>query len=288
MPHPVKGIDHCFILTGNLEKSAENFSRLGFTLSPRGQHSKNQGTANYTIMFGNDYLELLGIEENTQANKSKRQQLEKYGEGLYAIAARIDNAVIAKQELIKLGFDVGEVDHFSRPVVVSDKTRGIAEFKTLAFAPHEVPNGIMFMCEHITRNMVWRNELLSHKNGAIGLRSITVLSPSPETAAKVYARLFADSAIEAEKGIFSIHTGDASADIIIMDEENLEKRFSTLGKITTPSNAYASLAIHVDRLDKTQAVLHKNGVDYIETPQNSVAISPAFSTGTIIEFVAAS
>src|SRR5258708_34450105 len=60
MRNGIAGIDHVIIGVRDLELARLGWSRLGFTLSPRGRHI-GQGTANYCIMFPSDYLELLGI-----------------------------------------------------------------------------------------------------------------------------------------------------------------------------------------------------------------------------------
>jgi hypothetical protein len=39
------GIDHAVIVVQDLDKAAENWRRLGFTLSPRGTHSAKIGRA---------------------------------------------------------------------------------------------------------------------------------------------------------------------------------------------------------------------------------------------------
>jgi catechol 2,3-dioxygenase-like lactoylglutathione lyase family enzyme len=51
----VIGIDHAVVMVKDLEKAADNYRQLGFTLSPRGTHSAHMGTGNYTIMFDPDY-----------------------------------------------------------------------------------------------------------------------------------------------------------------------------------------------------------------------------------------
>jgi len=47
----VIGIDHAVVMVKDLDKAAENYKRLGFTVSPRGTHSAHMGSGNYTIMF---------------------------------------------------------------------------------------------------------------------------------------------------------------------------------------------------------------------------------------------
>src|ERR1700736_2268996 len=60
MRNGIAGIDHVIVGVRDLERARLGWSRLGFTLSPRGRHI-GQGTANYCIMFSSDYVELLGI-----------------------------------------------------------------------------------------------------------------------------------------------------------------------------------------------------------------------------------
>ncbi|MGE5147223.1 MAG: VOC family protein, partial [Candidatus Eiseniibacteriota bacterium] len=62
MRNGITGIDHVLIAVRDLEAARQGWTRLGFTLTPRGRHI-GQGTANYCIMFGRDYLELLGVVE---------------------------------------------------------------------------------------------------------------------------------------------------------------------------------------------------------------------------------
>jgi len=60
MRNGIAGIDHVIVGVRDLERARVGWTRLGFTLSPRGRHI-GQGTANYCIMFASDYVELLGI-----------------------------------------------------------------------------------------------------------------------------------------------------------------------------------------------------------------------------------
>jgi hypothetical protein len=68
----VIGIDHAVVMVKDLDAAAANWQRLGFTLSPRGTHSPALGSGNYTIMFGHDYIELLGILNPTEHNAPRR------------------------------------------------------------------------------------------------------------------------------------------------------------------------------------------------------------------------
>ena len=69
------GIDHVVIGVNDLDGARDSFARLGFTVSPRGRHV-GWGTANYTVMFENDYLNLMSIVDPTQDLNRLDQFLE--------------------------------------------------------------------------------------------------------------------------------------------------------------------------------------------------------------------
>ena len=63
----IAGIDHAVVAVKDLDAAAANWKQLGFTVSPRGTHSAHMGTGNYTIMLGEDYMELLGVVKATRS-----------------------------------------------------------------------------------------------------------------------------------------------------------------------------------------------------------------------------
>ena len=57
-------LDHTVInVKIDMDAASALFGELGFTLTPRGYHS--HGSMNHLMMFGTDYLELIGIPEDT-------------------------------------------------------------------------------------------------------------------------------------------------------------------------------------------------------------------------------
>ncbi|MFD1198083.1 VOC family protein [Brucella gallinifaecis] len=283
MSHPVKGVDHVFLLVNDLDKSAEQYRRLGFTLSPRGLHSKEKGTGNYTIMFPDDYFELLGIVAQTQGNLHQREKLAAHGEGLHAIACRIENAEQAKRELATLGIQTGAVGKFSRPVKLPNGSEGVAAFETISFDDKEVPQGMVFMCQHKTRETVWLPELIEHENGANGLSAIIVVSNDPASTAHAFARLYADGKATAEDGAWRVYTGPRSADIVVYERADAEKLYGAETLKNTSIEAFAGLAIRVADLGKTRSVLDHNGVSYVEN-EGRIIVQPGEASGTILVF----
>lgn len=116
MAHPVLGIDHVFLLVNDLDASAARFRRLGFTLSPRGLHSAEKGHSELHADLEHDYCELLGVITETPDNRLQREILAEDGEGLRAIACRIDDAREARKALAARNISAGPVSEFSRPL----------------------------------------------------------------------------------------------------------------------------------------------------------------------------
>ena len=285
MSHPVKGVDHLFLLTADLDGSADRWRRLGFTLSPRGTHSPEKGTANYTIIFEHDYFELLGIIADTQANLHQREMIARDGDGLRAIACRIDDAHMARRLLAALGIGAEPVAEFSRPLPLPDGGTGTAAFAVTHFAGQDTPAGFMFMCQHKTPDMVWRPELQTHANTARGLAGIVAVSDDPEQAAGRYARLFAAGQVTPADGGWLVATGADSAPILCLSPAAAAARWSAAALAATPRSAFAAMRVAVRDLSAARAAVAAGGIATHDLP-GGFWVAPADTSGVILEFVA--
>ena len=67
-------LDHTVInVKGDMDVAEALFDKLGFTLTPRGYHS--HGSINHLMMFGTDYLELIGIPEGKEIERKDLRTL---------------------------------------------------------------------------------------------------------------------------------------------------------------------------------------------------------------------
>lgn len=276
MTHPVTGIDHVFVLTPDLDKAAADWAGLGFTVTPRGLHSAHKGTANHTMMLAEDYIELLGILAPTPLNDAQRARLAA-GQGLHAIACRIDDAAAAVAALGALGIAAGPVGDFERPVDLPGGATGVAAFSTAPFADAEVPQGIVFMCQHRTRPTVWVPEWMSHANGATAIAAVVAVTDDPAPVAAGYARLWAKGAVTPCEGGLRVETG--TAPVLVLTPEGAAARYPGLAVAETPANGYAALELVAD-MAKARAAL---GAKAVAVP-GGLAVPPAQATGTILAF----
>lgn len=290
MTHPVLGVDHVFLLVEDLDLSAAHYRKLGFTLSPRGLHSAEKGTANYTIIFEDDYVELLGIVTPTPGNQHQRDMLAQDGEGLRAVAMRTTDARAAREALAAIGIQTEPVGEFSRPLPLPDGSEGVAAFAVSHFAAGEAPTGFLFMCQHKTRDMVWRPELKTHANGATAIDGIVAVGADSEAMARGFARLVANSSIRAIDGGHEVATaqdaGPHSAAITVLTPEAAAARYSPDAVAATPQRGFAALRIRVSDLAATRSLLVANGIAVHDSAEGAIWVAPAHAGGSVMEFVA--
>ena len=215
----VGGVDHVVVTVRDLDKAAAEWAALGFTLSPRGLHSAHIGTANLTIMLGDDYIELLGVVTPTEQNARTRAFLEN-GEGIERTAFTALDAVKGAADLTAEGMTpLGPVD-FSRPVPLADGSVGEARFTVFRWPIDQNPGGMrIFACQHHTRDTVWLPELQNHKNGATRLKRIEIVSKDPKSSAEHMARLI-HQPVESEGSSYRVHSGAGRADFLFSDRQH--------------------------------------------------------------------
>jgi len=125
----IVGIDHAVVVTRDLDAAAENWKRLGFTVSPRGTHSAKMGSGNYTIMLDPDYIELLGVLTETEHNAPTRSFLAERGEGIERVAFTAIDSAAGAEEIRARGYAALGPTDFERPVTMPDGTRSAAKFR---------------------------------------------------------------------------------------------------------------------------------------------------------------
>jgi catechol 2,3-dioxygenase-like lactoylglutathione lyase family enzyme len=176
----ISGLDHAVILVKDLNRARETYQRLGFTLTPRGVHSL--GSQNHCIMFGRDYLELMALPAPAPPAFQYFAEFLAKGEGAGALALATDNAAAAQAELVQAGTAAEAPLALSRPV----EGLGEARFTLVQLPPAATPGFRTFLCQHHTREVVWRPEYQTHAIGALAIESAVVATGDPSA----YGTLF--------------------------------------------------------------------------------------------------
>lgn len=275
-PH-VLGIDHVVILTRDLERAHETYARMGFTLTPTGYHTL--GSQNHCIMFGRDYLELMAVPRPHPALQYFTDFLAK-GEGLAAVALATDNANAAHASLGKAGIAADPPLDFSRPVRLADGTHDAA-FRIVQLPVAQTPGCRMFLCQHFTRNVVWRPEYQRHAVGALEIAAIAVVAEETHATAARYAAIFDDKPWPIEEGLL-VQTG--TAPIALASRWKLGHRLDGAQLPLRGKPLIAALFIRVADRAKAAEQLHRGGFSPIALRDGSWAINAEEACGVTLVF----
>jgi hypothetical protein len=277
----VIGIDHAVVMVRDLDKAAENYKRLGFTVSPRGTHSAHMGSGNYTIMFDPDYMELLGVLTPTEHNAPARAFLEKH-EGIERIAFTAVDSTAGAEEIRLRGFPpIGPTD-FERPVTLPNGSVSAAKFRTFQWPTAEAPGGVrIFACQHKTRDTVWIPELMTHANAAKRLKQVLIASPEPAKDAAHLSRLIDREAKTEADGAVSVPSGGDRADFVFLTLEQLGKRYPGVSLAGLAARGGAALVLVSGDLAATEKALGAAGA----RSGAAICVAPAKANGTLLAFV---
>jgi catechol 2,3-dioxygenase-like lactoylglutathione lyase family enzyme len=278
----VVGIDHVVVMVEDLDAAADNWSRLGFTISPRGTHSPKLGSGNYTIMFGEDYVELLGILTATEHNAPSRAFLAERGDGIERIAFTTTDAAAGVKELRDLGMEaIGPVE-FGRPIDLPNGGKGEARFGIFEWPRAQAPGNVrIFACQHHTRSSVWLPELQGHANTAGGLRQVIVTSPQPgNDAHHMLCLIKTEQHPEPNVGIV-VSSGSTRADMVFVSRDVLARQYLGVSLAGLPERGGAGLVIAVDDLAAAARAIGTAGVKV----GDRLVVPPFAANGVLLVFV---
>ena len=273
----VKGIDHVVIAVRDLDSTQETFRRMGFTLTPRGHHTL--GSENHCVMFGQNYFELLMVPQRLPG-REYYYDFARIGDGLAAVALKTENARGAFGELTAAALAPSEPVDFSRPVQLPEGMK-TASFRITQLGLEHTPGGQVFLCQHFTRDVVWRPEYQVHANSATGLAAIAILSADVAATAAAYERLFDVKAKTISEGLL-INTGDTP--IAVVSEPALAKKLPGVWISARHQPCMAALFIHVGDRGLAERTLRAGGLHPTRMPDGSVAVGAAEAHGVAIIF----
>jgi Glyoxalase-like domain len=277
------GIDHAVVVVNDLDRAAENWKWLGFTVSPRGTHSAKMGSGNYTIMLGSDYVELLGVLVETDHNAPTRAFLARTGGGIERVAFTTLDAASGAEEIRARGCEpLGPTD-FERPVTMPDGTESAAKFRVFQWPVEEAPGGVrIFACQHKTRETVWIPQLQKHANAAEGIERVLIVTPTPQDDAQHLARMIDGEVLSEPDGGFLVPSGSDRADFAFVTRDQLARQFPGVSQADLPERGGAALVLLTGDLAAAEKGVGGVGV----RSGAAIVVPPAAANGVMLAFVA--
>ncbi|MBL4666743.1 MAG: VOC family protein [Sneathiella sp.] len=283
MPHNIVGLDHTLIGVGDLEKARDTYHKLGFTTTPRGSHI-GWGTANYCIMFENDYIELLGIVDPTKESNGLDKQLDDRGEGMLGFALSTDNPEKTHASLTEAGLKPSQLLDLSRKLELPEGDV-IPEFKLIRIPAEGLSKNSLFLCHHKTPELIRRPEWEQHANGASYIHSIVILMSDPKALVDYYKRLCGSLNVTVTDATVSIRVGRLH--VIFVGESDMDLLFPGL---FIPDDLpefphILSMTIGVENVEKTQKYLEGASIQLQKISTGSLRIQPKDACGVLMEFI---
>ena len=298
-------VDHAVVnVLGDMDAAVLRFRALGFTLTERGYHSL--GSINHLMVFGADYLELVGIEPGAQR---VRREVADSPIGLNGLVFRTDDAGRLYEQLSARRVPVLPPVDFDRPVDIDGRIERAA-FRTVRVDPAWGGGGRIYFCEHKTPELVWRPQWQHHANGASGLAGLTIVTPAPEAeASRLAALLGVDAASASDGEVAAESAGEAApsnageASVTIGEvrlawctAERYRARFGAFGCSSSREGRQgeavrdtymAALAIRTGSLDRLRACLQRAEAGAVQRVDaaDAVTVAAASAYDCPIEFI---
>jgi hypothetical protein len=277
----IAGIDHVIVAVRELENARTAWSRLGFTLSPRGRHI-GQGTANYCVMFPSDYLELLGIVDPADSVERLDAFLARREGPMAAAFAPAGTAEEARAALLRRQLHPSEPRPLARQIELPQGTV-LPRFSLISLPPGETPGLDSFLCSHLTPALMRRPEWLAHPNGAIGLRAVHVLVESTAPLLPAYDRLFGIVQVTTTDAVAVVHIGRQRLVFSTPDDFQTMHPGIEIDPGFSPPGIVA-LELGVERLQRTIDHLTQRHIAFDEMPGGTLAVPAREASGAVLLF----
>jgi hypothetical protein len=235
---------------------------------------------NHLAIFGTEYLELIAAPPGD----TKRPEILGSPFGLNGLVFGTDDSASVHAALLEAGVPALAPREFSRPVELPDGTRD-AVFRTVRLPDAVVPDGRLYFCHHLTRDLVWRDEWRHHANGVVGIARAMIMSSTPNRWAALFGSMFGADAVRSMPGgcaltvglcTFEVRTPDVPAGLF----------FNALPPADDRADTMIALTFRTRSLDATAAALAAGQVASQRGRDGRITVPASAAFGTVLEFVA--
>lgn len=276
----VPRIDHLVIdVEDKIDAAAEAYRKLGFHLTERGHHTL--GSVNHLAVFGDHYLELLGMPAEAA---QRRPEIASFPEGLNGLVFAADDADQVHRDLLARNVPALIPEPLARPVNLATGTVD-AKFDVVRLAPGTSEFGRIYFCHHVTPELVWRPEAQQHPNGTVALERISISAKNPARSAAGLGKILGVSPERDGVGeVWRIQSGAIAIDFV--SHSGTEPGRSTFwAEARGRLNYMAHLTFRTVSLKQTLESLVANSVSGVVSDEGRILVPAVTSFNVGLEFV---
>jgi hypothetical protein len=288
-------LHHVGLINHSLERSASQYEKLGFTLTPLslpkvpltpGGIPEILGAGNRHAIFQHNYLELLGIVDPERWAAVTVEQRGPYDldvplsryEGLHVMHFGTDHIEKVKERLDKQAIPSSPIKAFQRNVQTENGERTM-KARTIHFPPASNPEGLLQVAQHDTPELIFQDRYMHHRNGAIALTEIIVVTEDPAGHMGKYEQYSGHKGRNIAEGYFQVNLGHAK--ITIVDPPNLD--YILPGYKVPHLPFLAAFTIRTASLQLVRNVLSEANISFAER-NGSILVYPENACGSAILF----
>jgi catechol 2,3-dioxygenase-like lactoylglutathione lyase family enzyme len=288
-----RGIDHLVLAVRDLDKARAFYEALGFTLTPRAQHT--WGTANHLVQLNGCFLEILGIADAAKFPPHKSGEFS-FGahnrdflakrEGMSMLVFQSHDARRDQVEFAASGLQTYAPFDFGRDAKLPDGGIARVAFSLAFVTDPRMPESAFFTCQQHAPNYFWKREYQLHANGARTIAEVVMVAPDPPAFADFFAKLQGKESVSIKDGALAVAT--ARGRISVLRPYDFESRFPGPGarpKTAVDAPHFAALRIACGDVEEAANMLCRAEVDHIlegRTLYPQIPATEAF--GVAIEF----
>jgi hypothetical protein len=284
-------LDHVGVVISDLERGRRDYSRLGFNLTPRSDHSGARvaggpvepwGSGNHCAMLRNGYLEVMGITDPRKYS-SALDMVAKY-EGLHIIALGCASADETYAAIRARGGQVEAPHALERDAAFGPDGRETrrASFRNMYVDRARVTEARFIIIEHCTRDVLWQPHLLAHPNGALAMRDAFLCVPDPQATAAKFSPLFGADWREHEPGCLKLALARGA---LWLMTEAVWRQWAPDAAVPMRGSP-VGFGVTVQDLAATRRLLVANGVTVQNGRDGGIWVGPQQAAGAVAYFFA--
>ncbi|VAW24100.1 hypothetical protein MNBD_ALPHA11-2300 [hydrothermal vent metagenome] len=281
MTSDIVDIDHLMLSVQNSDLAMDVYSKMGFTITPRGIL---EGMSNRLICFSGaggkvpNFVEMMSLDDAQLAPPAMAAALKVPDRAVLLVGASND-AQNTKTALNEGGMKVSPVIDTGREWKLPSGEVLDLTFSIVLPAPAQAPF-YWIACQHKTPQHYLREDFTTHNNGATSLKNIIALSDDPQKAANHFCYFW--QAKSSGKSPVIVSRGDV--DLHIYNRDEFQSSFVGLEPARSEDHL-AGFTVAVKDLSLVGELLSKAGLSPIVADEK-IIIDPSQACGSLVVFVA--
>lgn len=287
MPVTSRGLDHIVHAVRDLDRGAEFYRQLGFTVGPRNKHP--WGTHNHIVQLPGFFIEILSVVEPEKFGKDEfsvrfgmfNRDFLSHGEGFSVLILESKDVAADVADFSRHQIAASEVLTFERKGERPDGSVVTVGF-SLAYASDRLsPQTSFVVSRQHNPDAFWNAAMQRHANGATGIAGVVLVAENPSDHHAFISAYTGVRGIVANSSGVVAHT--ARGDVQVFDPTAFRDRCGVALEAAGTGMRLAALRIKAKDAETVTASLEAGGVAFARTGAQ-IVVPPQTAMGATLIF----